>query len=144
MMLLTALLMLGSASAPVEARVVDIDLVRTTGPTTSWYNKVEVELASASGQSLRICPNDAAVVTQRAVGDELKSIGRYSAYAMKLSGVQQTAACRSLTLQPGQVQRVTFLIREVPGRWRGEDLYSFDLSAGNQQFRFVQPARPLS
>ncbi|HEX8191940.1 MAG TPA: hypothetical protein VF552_03490 [Allosphingosinicella sp.] len=137
-MLMTSLL-LGAMIAPLDAQVVDIALQRTTGENAGWYNKVEVEFASAEGQTFRLCPGQAAVSTARLTGDRLRPVDRYPAHAMAVGrGSSSTSQCRDLSVGPGQTQRVTFFVRGVPGRWRGEDAYSFAVQAGARQFTFAQ------
>ena len=131
-------LMLAALAAPLEASVVKIDLVRTNGAEATWYNKVEVQLASADGRSVRLCPGQASVTTARQVGEDFKPVGRYPAHAMILADRSRTSGCRDLALAPGQPQKVTFVIREVPGRWRAEDRYTFTLAAGDRLFHFVE------
>ncbi|HEY0013553.1 MAG TPA: hypothetical protein VGB79_11975 [Allosphingosinicella sp.] len=139
-MLLTSLL-LGAMIAPLDAQVVDIALQRTTGENAGWYNRIEVEFASAEGQTFRLCPGQAAVSTARLTGDRFRRVDRYPAHAMALGeGLSSTSQCRDLSVGPRQTQRVTFFVRGVPGQWRGEDRYSFAVEAGARQFTFVQTA----
>lgn len=135
-MLLTSLL-LGAMTPPLNVQVVDIALQRTSGENAEWYNKIEIEFASAEGQSLRLCPEQAAVSTARLAGGRYRSVNRYPAHAMQAPGSGFTSQCRDLTISPGQPQRVTFYVRGVPGQWRGEDRYSFAVEAGARQFQFV-------
>ena len=138
--MISAILMLsvGVAAAPLEARVTGIDLRRTPGFEPSWYNRVHMELTSATPQRLQLCPQQAAVSTERRTDGGLRPVGRYGAYAMTLGTPGSYATtCRTVTLAPGRPQAVTFFVRDVPGQWRGEDRYTFTLNAGETQFRFV-------
>ena len=139
-MMIATILMLsaGVAAAPLEARVTGIDLQRTPGFEPSWYNRVHVELTSATPQRLQLCPEQASVSTERRTDGTLRPVGRYGAHAMTVgSRGGYATTCRQVTLAPGRSQAVTFFVRDVPGRWRGEDRYTFTLQAGERQFRFV-------
>jgi len=138
-MLLTTLLLF-TLAAPLNAQVVDISLQRISGEHAQSYNKIDVEFTSAQGESLRLCPEQASVSTARLAGGRYRSVDRYTAHAMQAPGSGFTSQCRDLVLSPGRPQRVTFYVRGVPGRWRGEDLYSFSVEAGTRQFEFVQTA----
>lgn len=139
--MLTSLLLAAIIAAPLDAKVVDIDLQRVRSEYGGWYNRVQVEFASATEQRFEICPRQATVSTARIAGDRLKKVDSYAAHALTLGPrPTYTSQCRDLTVRPDYPQRVTFFIRGVPGQWRGEDRYAFTVDAGTKRFTFVQAA----
>lgn len=131
------------ATNPVEARLIGVDVRRPRTPEPTWYNRVTVELESAEARLVRLCPGDAKVQTERAYGDTMRPVDRFGAHALILEDGTHASSCQELTLGPAP-QTVTFLVNNVPGRWRAEDRYTFEFAVGHAaadkatRFRFVE------
>ena len=128
-----------AASSPVEARLLSVDLRRPGAAEASWYNRISVELESRDQHQIRLCPDHVSVLTERRDGAQFTPVDRFFAHAMSgPSSRGYAASCRDVTLAPGRPQTLTFLVRGVPGRWRGEDRYTLVVEAGATRFRFVE------
>lgn len=126
------------AVPPIQARLVSFENQRGGDLDGVVAHRLNVELTSAEGGQVDICPESLAVSTDRAVDGRFEPIRTFKSHAMRVGSDYKTG-CGSVTLSPDRPQIVSFFIDGAVGG-REVDRYLTTLDAGGS--RFILAAQP--
>lgn len=139
MLSILALAAAASVSPPVQAKLVSVE--RREGGTElsgGFSHRLNVELTSAEGGVMDLCPEAVSVTGESASNGSLAPVRSAHAYAMRL-GSDYWTSCRTVSLAPHQPQVVTFFVRPLPS---GRDVERFvtAIDVAGARFELAQNA----